>query len=288
MKFKYLRPEDIRALQRLHFEPRSLVEGYLAGRHRSLVVGSSTEFRDYRPYVPGDDLRRVDWRVLARTDRFYLRTHNQETNTVCHIFLDSSASMGFGKPWTKLDYASFFAAGLIYLVTRSNDAVSLHFFDESIRSSYPAGSTTRHMYTLLRALEDNRPNAHTSLATTLRDSLGLLRRRGALVVISDFFDDPGAIFEALHPYMHRGFEIHLFHLLAPDELDLAGRGLTTFVDLETRRRIVAHTPSIRRQYQAAIQDHIRKLRELARRRQVRYTLARTDEPHVALYDRLMP
>ncbi|OGV47215.1 MAG: hypothetical protein A2X46_03860 [Lentisphaerae bacterium GWF2_57_35] len=278
----------MRALQRLAFEPRSLVEGHLAGRHRSTAIGSSTEFRDYRPYVPGDDLRRVDWRVLARTDRFYLRTHNQETNAACHVFLDSSASMGFGAPASKLDYGSFFVAGLAYLVARRHDAISLHLFDDAVRAFFPAGSTTRHLHTLLRALEANPPGARTSLAVALQHSLGRLRRRGTLVLVSDFFDDAGAIFDALNPYLHRGFEIHLFHVLDPEELQLPERGLATFVDLETNGRVVAHTPSIRKLYEQAMADHIRNLRELARRRHVRYTLARTDAPHIALYDRLIP
>ena len=286
MKFKYLRPEDIRTLQRFIFAPHTLVEGRMAGRHRSVAIGSSTEFRDYRPYVPGDDLRMLDWRVFARTDRPYLRTHNQETNSVCHILLDGSASMGFGAPATKLDYASFFAAALAYLVTKSNDAVSLQIFDREIRRFFPPGSTAAHLHNLLHALEANTPGRETSLAAVLQRAFALLTRKGTLVVVSDFFDDPGAIFAALSPYLHRGFEVHLFHLLDPAELDLSEKGLITFADLETRGRTVAHTRSIRDAYGQAKQAHIRNLRDLARRRQVRYTLARTDTTHMALFDQL--
>ena len=286
MKFKYLRPEDIRTLQRFVFAPHTLVEGRLAGSHRSTAVGSSTEFRDYRPYAPGDDLRRLDWRVFARTDRYYLRTHNQETNSVCHLFLDGSASMGFGARQSKLDYASYFAAALAWLVTRGNDAVSLQIFDEQVRCFLPPGATTPHLHNLLRALESNPAGRPTSLAGALQRSLPLLARRGALVVLSDFFDDAAAIFDALSPYLHRGFEVHLFHMLDPAELELPERGLITFADLETRGRVVAHTRSIRAAYRAAMQEHIRNLRELAQRRKVRYTLARTDVTHMQLFDQL--
>ena len=286
MKFKYLRPEDIRTLQRFIFAPHSLVEGRLAGRHRSAAIGSSTEFRDYRPYVPGDDLRMMDWRVYARTDRHYLRTHNQETNSICHIFVDSSASMGFGARLTKLDYASFFAAALAYLVTKSNDAVSLQIFDEEVRRFLAPGASSLHLQELLHALETNAPGRQTALASALRRSLPLLVRRGTLVVLSDFFDDAPAIFDALSPYLHRGFEVHLFHLLDPDELDLPDKGLITFLDLENQGRVVAHTRAIRAAYRAAMQDHIRNLRGLAQRRRVRYTLARTDQTHLELFNEL--
>jgi len=286
MKFKYLKPEDIRALQRFVFAPRTFAEGRFAGRHRSLAVGSSTEFRDYRPYVPGDDLRRVDWRVFARTDRFFLRTHNQETNTACTVFLDSSASMGFGAPLSKLDYASHFTAALAWLVTRSNDSVSLHLFDRELRRSIPPGATLSHLHNLLRALETNPPGEQTALARALKRALLTFERKGSLVILSDFFDDAPGIFSALNPYLHRGFEIFLFHVLTPEELDLPEKGLATFLDLETGRRIVTHTRPIRAAYRAAMWDHVRNLRDLARRRQVHYALARTDGSYLALFDLL--
>jgi uncharacterized protein (DUF58 family) len=286
MNFRYLRPEDLRKLDSFEFAPRLVVEGWIAGRHRSFVVGSSTEFRDYRPYAPGDDLRLVDWRVFARTDRYYLRTHNQETNTACHVVLDSSASMGFGDP-PKLAYASFFAAAVAYLVTRGGDAVSLLTHDDGVRQFFPAGSTTAHLHRLLHALERNEPGRPTSVAAALQRAAPLLRGRGTLLVLSDFFDDAGAIFTALNPFIHRGFDVHLFHVLAPAELDLPARGLVAFEDLETRERLTAHTETLRAGYAAAMRAHVTNLRELARRRGLAYTLARTDASWFNLFDRLV-
>jgi uncharacterized protein (DUF58 family) len=284
--FKYLRSEDIRRLESFEFAPRIFVEGYLSGRHRSRHRGSSIEFHDYRQYVPGDDLALVDWRVYARTDRHFLRTFEQETNMECHIFLDSSASMGFQhETMTKLDYASFFAASLAYLVVRHGDRVSLQIFDEQIRHFSPPGSTQRHLQTLMHALEDNKPGKQTSIATALERSYPLLKRRGTLVVISDFFDDVASIFKALNPYLHRGFRIHLFHVITPEELTLKAQGLRTFIDMETGERVVAHADQIQAPYKQAMQDHIQNLRAYAVRRRVDYSVASLDTHYFQLFDR---
>jgi uncharacterized protein (DUF58 family) len=263
-----------------------VVEGYFAGRHVSRSRGSSVEFRDYRQYVPGDDLALVDWRVYGRTDRFYLRTYDQETSMDCHLFLDSSASMGFGQNPSKLAYASFFTACLAYLVVRGGDRISLQLFDEKIRAFIPPGSTGAHLNAVLNELERNRPGGQTSLAEALRVSFPLLKRRGILVVVSDFFDDPAAIFTALGPYLHRGFKVFLFHVLAPSELALEDRGLVAFRDLETGRRVTAHSADVREGYRAALGRHIDALRDLATRRGVDYLVARTDTPFHGLFERL--
>jgi uncharacterized protein (DUF58 family) len=285
-RFKYLRPEDVRALMALQFVPKAMAEGVLSGRHRSAARGASTEFRDYRQFVQGDDPALIDWRVYGRTDRHYLRTYEQETNMECHIFLDSSASMGFGEGTTKLDYASFFSAALAYLVTRSNDRVSLQIFDEEIRFHTPSGSTRRHLHNFLHALETNSPGGKTQLAEALQRSHPLLKRRGTLVVLSDFFDDPEAIFKALNPYLHRGFRIHLIHILHPHELDLTNRGLLTFRDMETGGRLIAHTEELRTAYAEAMREHVASLRSFATRRGIDYTMTSTESPYIALFDRL--
>jgi len=286
-RFQYLRPEDIRSLAGFEFAPKAVVEGYFAGRHVSRSRGSSIEFRDYRQYVPGDDLALVDWRVYGRTDRFYLRTYDHETSMDCHLFLDSSASMGFGRDLSKLEYASFFTACLAYLVIRGGDRVSLQLFDKTIRTFIPPGSTGAHLNGLLNLLERNRPGERTSLAESLRHSFPLLKRRGILVVVSDFFDDPAAIFTALGPYLHRGFKVFLFHVLTPAELELEDKGLVAFRDLETGRRVTAHTDDVREGYRHAIGRHIDALRDLAQRRNVDYTVARTDTHFHQLFERLV-
>jgi len=286
--YKYIRPEDIRRLSNYEFGVKALVEGYLSGRHRSKDRGASIEFAEYRQYVPGDDLALVDWRVFARTDRHYLKTFEQETNMECHIFLDSSASMGYQEEGSisKLEYASFFAACLSWLVVSKSDRVSLQLFDEKIRKFFEPGSTRRHLHNLLTALENNKPGKKTSLPEALHRAQPLIKRKGTLVVMSDLFDEPEAIFKALNPYLHRGFRVHLFHILDPAELKLPDKGLSRFIDMETDDNIVIHPENLRAGWEAEMQRHIQSLRRLSASRQVDYSLATTTTSWFQLFDRL--
>ena len=194
--------------------------------------------------------------------------------------------MGFGAPLTKLEYASFFSAALCHLVVRYSDRVSLTLFDTAVRQFFPPGSTRRHVDQLLTALERNQPGAETRLSTALKRSLPLLPRRSTLIVVSDFFDDAAAIFDALSPYLHRGFRVHLFHVLDPAEAELSAHGMLTFVDMENAARVVAHADLIRARYRTALDDHIRNLRALAVKRGIDYALARTDTHYFTLFDHL--
>lgn len=286
---KYLQPADIRRLKNYEFAAKAMVEGYLSGRHRSHQRGSSIEFHEFRQYTPGDDPAKVDWRVFARNDKLFLRTYEQETNLECHIFLDCSASMGFPENsdrLSKLEYASFFAASLAWWVSSRNDRVSLTLFDDGIRKHLPPGSTRKHLNDLLNLLEFNKPGSGTSITEALVRAQPLLRRKGTLVLISDFFCDPAALFQALNPYLHRGFRVHLFHLLDPDELALPDRGLSRFVDMESDARLTAHPRSVRAAWDAEILSHSRALRSLAASRQADYALCSTADSYFALFDRL--
>ncbi|SHI87281.1 Protein of unknown function DUF58 [Rubritalea squalenifaciens DSM 18772] len=285
---KYLKPEDIKKLRNYEFGAKALVEGYLSGRHRSRQRGSSTEFHEYRQYTPGDDPAMVDWRVYARSDRFYLKTFEQETNLECHIFVDSSASMGFrdAAELTKLEYASFFAACLSWLVIYKNDRVGLQLFDRDIRHHLPPGSTRKHLHSILDLLENNKPGSQTSLAESLKRAVPLIKRKGTIVILSDFFDSPEDIFKALNPYLHRGFRVHLFHVLDPSEIKLPDRGLSRFVDMETDENLIVHTTNLRQAWDQELQQHTRALRRLAASRLVDYTLIPTTESYHTLFDRL--
>lgn len=289
MQHRFLDPADVRRLKNYEFGAKAMVEGYLSGRHRSRQRGSSIEFHEFRQYVPGDDLSRVDWRVFARNDRMFVRTFEQETNLECHIFLDCSASMGFPENsprLTKLEYASFFAAALAWWVVSKNDRVSLTLFDDGIRRFLPPGSTRKHLNDLLNVLETNRPGSGTSIVTTLERARPLLKRKGTLVVLSDFFDEPAALFRALNPYIHRGFRIHLYHILDPSEIHLDDRGLSRFVDMESDEQLTVHPHSLRDAWNRGILDHTRTLRSLAASRQVDYAMVSTADPYFSLFDRL--
>ena len=287
-KHKYLLPKDILRLKNYAFGAKALVEGYLSGRHRSKDRGSSIEFHEYRQYTPGDDPAMVDWRVFARTDRHYLKTFEQETNMECHIFVDSSGSMGFkdAGPMTKLEYASFFAACLSWLVIQKNDRVSLQLFDEAVRECFESGSTVGHLHLLLNALEKNKPGKETNLSEALHKSFPLVKRKGTLVIVSDFFDAPEAIFKALNPYLHKGFKVHLFQVLDPSEQDLPELGLAKFIDMEDRSNVILHTGAIRSLWKEEMSGHLRVLRELAASRQVDFVSLNTEQSYFELFDRL--
>ena len=286
---RFLDPADIRRLKNYEFGAKAMVEGYLSGRHRSRQRGSSIEFHEFRQYVPGDDPSKVDWRVFARNDKLFLRTFEQETNLECHVFLDCSASMGFPENsprLSKLEYASFFAASLAWWVTSKTDRVSLTLFDQGIRKHLPAGSTRKHLNDVLNVLENNKPGSGTSIIEALSRAQPLLKRKGMLVLLSDFFCDPAELFKALNPYLHRGFRVHLFHILDPDELKLQDRGLSRFVDMETDDRIIVHPQSLREAWDAEILRHTRALRSLATSRHADYALTSTADSYFSLFDRM--
>lgn len=288
--YRFLKPEDVRRLGGYEFAAKAMVEGYMAGRHRSRQRGSSIEFHEYREYAPGDDPGLVDWRVFARTDRLYLRTFEQETHMECHLFLDSSASMGFASPGSgrpsKLEYASFATACLSWLVLRGHDRVSLHLFDEEVRAFLPPGSTRRHLHEVLTRLETNRPGGRTNLPDALRRARPLLKRKGTVVVISDFLTSPEEVFAALNSYIHGGFRVQLFHILDPGEMELADRGLARYEDMESGEKLTVHTAVIRDSYRRAMAGHIATMRRIATSRQVGYTVVRTDQSYFVLLDAL--
>ncbi len=275
---RYLRPEDARLLRAMHFSPRVMVEGALAGKHRSTLRGASMEFHEYRAYAPGDAPSLVDWRVFARSDRLHLKTFRLETHLECHLLVDASASMGFSDgPWSKLDWACFFAAGLAYLVTLRQDRVSLTLFDEKPRVFLPPGSTQGHFRQVLNALEDRPPQGGTNLEEALEKTLPLLKRRGTVIVLSDFLTDPGELFRSIGAYTHRGFRVFLFQILTPTELTLPDGLNRRFVDPESGRRVTARSDQVREAYVAEIDAHQRGLAALAVRRGIDCVQARTDQ-----------
>lgn len=288
LSHKYLRPEDVRHMANYRFGAQMMVEGWLAGRHRAKGRGASSDFLEYRPYSPGDDLRLMDWRLFARTDKHYLKAFENETHLECHIFLDSSASMGFrqGAELSKLEYASFFAACLSWLIVKSNDLVSLQIFDDSIRHFLPAGSTHKHLNQLLHLLEANKPGGETSISAALDRSRSLLKRRGSLVIISDFLDDPALLFRALNSYLHRGFKLILLQVLDPAEIRLTDKGAMRYKDMETGEQLVLHPEQIRDEYHARMQAHRQSIRAFALSRGVHFFSVSTRDSYYTLFDEL--
>ena len=283
-----LRPEDMTRLANYRFAVQMMAEGWLSGRHRARGRGSSTDFLEYRAYAPGDDPRLIDWRVFARTDRMQLKTFENETHLECHLFVDSSASMGYKEvgPMTKLRYASHFAACVAWLVVRGNDRVSLQLFDEKLRGYMPLGSTTAHLNQCLHMLEHNEPGGKTDLPEALAASRHLLKRPGTLVVVSDFLCDTTALRAALNIYLHRGFKVVLVQVLDAAELQLQGVGVSRYRDMETGEEVICNPEDLREAYAESMRAQQQALRALAASAGMLYLTAKTDESFYPLFDAL--
>lgn len=286
MSSPLLTPELLRELANVRFAPRNRVEGRHAGRHKSPLRGSSTEFRDYREYSQGDDPARVDWRVFARNDRHVIRTFEQESQTGCVLLLDRSASMDFGSPETKLRCAARLAACLAHIVVHSQDQTGLFLYTNDHHEWLPPAGNTRHLDNILRLLNSAKGDGSADLPEALHKLAGLLQRRCTLVLASDFYCDPAALFLALNPFVHRGMDVHLLHILDPQERQLPDAVMLAFEDLETGTRLRADPTALRARYQSALDDHVRALRELAIRRGVRHHMVFTDQPLFAALEGL--
>lgn len=261
---------------------RATVEGFLSGIHRSPFKGFSAEFAEHRQYFPGDELRRVDWRAYGKTDRFFVKEYEEETNLKAFLVVDASGSMRYrGKQSaTKFEYAQRVAASLAYLMLAQLDAVGLVVHDTRIRQVTPPRASSKHLLALLRDLEKVQPGGETALAPVWRDlAVTHLRRRSLVVLISDCFDDPVHLSRALRYLRHRKHEVLMFHVLAPEEIDFPFHNPTRFRDLEHAGvEVRADAQRLREEYRANFERYRQELSRTAHDLQVDYHLIRTDEP----------
>lgn len=262
---QYLNPEIIAQVNRLDLRARFIVEGFLAGLHRSPFQGLSVEFSEHRKYVAGDDLRTIDWNVLARTDRLYVRKYAAETHLACHIFVDASASMGHVGDWSagdagedghsaKMSYAIHLAAALGYLITQQQDAVGLAVLREGLESRLPPRSRRSDLVHLLSTLAALKPAGQTGLAAGIRDALASISHRGVVVLLSDLLTDTGDLLNALHAVRFRGHDLIVMHILDAAEAALAFRGAVRLEDPETGAVIDVDADEARERYRRAIDD----------------------------------
>jgi uncharacterized protein (DUF58 family) len=246
---RYLDPD---VLARVGFSPllaRVVVEGFLSGLHKSPFHGFSVEFADHREYVPGDDLKYLDWPLFARTDQYYIKRFEEETNLRCHIVLDASASMGYGTgQYTKWDYSCFLASCLAYLMLRQQDAAGLSLVSVKPGLLIPPRAKRLHLRTLMRGLVQQEPNGRTDLPSSLRAVLRNLKRRGLVVIISDLLDDPAPTLKAIRLFASHRHEVVVFHVLDGMERDFAFEGATQFVDLESNEELEIDPSASRAQY----------------------------------------
>jgi uncharacterized protein (DUF58 family) len=235
---RFLQPEIVSRFANMALRARLIVEGFIAGMHRSPYHGFSAEFAEYRRYNPGESTKYIDWKLYAKTDRYYLKVFEDETNLRASIVLDRSASMAFSSTGiTKLTYASLLAAALAYLMIMQRDAVGLAIFDSKINTLTPHRSVKKHLHLLLKELENITPGSKTSIGDSLISVAKRIKRRGLVIVMSDLMDDPDSIMASLKRLRHSGHETIVFHILDPMELKLNYHKEVKFVDMETGEAI---------------------------------------------------
>lgn len=256
------------------------MEGSVSGHHRSPHRGSSVEFAEYRNYVPGDDIRRLDWRVFARTDRYYLKEFEAETNLRCYVVLDCSGSMGFaGDHGTRLDYAKRIAATLSYLIINQGDAAGLLHVTEKTATEIPPRRNASHLQVILDTLGQARPTGETRLVPMLHELAEKARRRALVVILSDCFCDGDALRDALQHLRFQKHDLALFHLLDPLELDFEFDRPVRFVDMEGSQSIITEPATVRAEYKAQLKHFLGKLRDDCHEFNADYRRVTLDQPY---------
>jgi uncharacterized protein (DUF58 family) len=287
-----LDPRTLARLKGLELRARHVVEGYVSGVHRSPYHGFSIEFAEHREYAPGDDLRYVDWKVFGRTDKYYLKQYEDETNLIVYLVLDASESMTYRGPdaaLSKLEYAQVTAASLGWLVLKQQDAAGLVTFDDEVRALVREGGNPSHLKQLLHALETVDPRRKTATGPIFHDLAERLRRRGVVVVLSDLFDDVPSMLAGLKHFHHRRHDVIVLHVLDPAELDFPFRRPTLFRGLEQMPEVLTDPRSLRGAYLEEFRRFRHEVQRGCRNYQLDYHLLRTDEPlDVALTSFLAP
>ncbi len=259
---KLLDADTLARADKLGMAARFIVEGYMAGEHKSPYRGFAIEFSQHREYSPGDDVRHLDWKVLGKTDRYYIKQYEQETNFVAHILVDGSESMQYGSGEnSKLDYAKVAAACLAFLIIKQRDAVSLSLFDDSVREELPRGNTQNHLFNILEKLVQFNPQGETDLAGQLHALANRSQRKGLVIVISDFFDDEEAVLESVQHIRFVGHEVIGMQILDHDEIVFPFNGLVEFEGLENIENLKTRPTEIRKSYMKEFSDFQKKLKD---------------------------
>jgi uncharacterized protein (DUF58 family) len=280
MTNRYLDPEGLARVGNRELVARQVVEGFLTGRHRSPYHGFSVEYLDHRAYTPGDEVRRLDWKVLARTNKYYVKLFQDETNLRATILLDCSRSMTFRSgELSKLDYGSYLAAALTYLMLHQNDAVGLVLFDHQVRDYLPPRARPTQFRRVLDLLDQARPGGETAIGPVLHQIAERTRRRGLIIVLSDLLDDPADVIAGLQHFRHDHHEVIVFQLLDDAELTFPYDRMTRFKDMEGTGRVVTNPKALRGRYLARLEAWMERLRADCFERKIGYHLANTKQPY---------
>jgi len=276
---RFLNPTVLAGISGLDLIAKTVVNGFVAGLHRSPDFGFSQEFAEYRAYTQGDDLRHVDWNVFARTERCYLKRYRGETNSQLTVLLDASASMGYSSHTvSKIDYARYTAASLFYLANQQRDAAGLIVFDDDVRNYIKPSTRQGQFHRLLFGLEHAEPAARTDFAKPFIHFQEFLKRRGIVVVVSDFYETPAAVIKAVEPLRYHGNEVILFHVLDPKEIKPKLGEPVILVDLETQESMEVSPEYSENEYRQKMDAHIEGLSTGARGAGMDYHLLQTDRP----------
>ncbi|MFP6875313.1 MAG: DUF58 domain-containing protein [Roseibacillus sp.] len=276
---KLLDPKAIARAEALGMNACFIVEGYMAGEHKSPYRGFAIEFAQHREYAPGDDVRHLDWKVQAKTERYYIKQYEQETNFVAHLLLDGSESMNYRSgELSKLEYGKMMAACLAYVILHQRDAVALGIFDEEIREYLPRSDNRDNLFKIMNRLAGFDATGETQIAEVLHGMANQVRRKGIMIVMSDFFDDEAAIVEGIQHLRFAGHEVILMQILDPYEIDFPFTGMVEFDGLENIPKVQTRPTQIKKTYHREFEAFRQRLRDACDRNQCHFVEVRTDQP----------
>ncbi len=284
LRQRFIDPKVLSAIRSLSLVAKTVVQGFISGLHRSPYHGFSMEFAEYRAYTPGDDIRGIDWKVYGRSDRFFVKKYEGDTNTQLYLLLDCSKSMAFTSHGvSKLDYGRFLAASLAYLAGRQKDAVGLMTFDAEVRGFTRARTRRGQYHTLLHQLDEAEAGQTTAISHAVKQFANYTQKRSLIVLISDFYEEPEEIGRAARFLHLRGNDLLLFHLMDPAELDPPFSNASTLEDMESSEHLV-YVPEVRKPYQERLEQHISELQRTASEIAIDYQMLNTEKPlDLALY-----
>jgi uncharacterized protein (DUF58 family) len=275
---RFLHPETIARISRLDLRARHVVEGFISGMHQSPFFGHSVEFVQHREYVAGDDLRHLDWKVWSKTDRFYIKQYEEETNLRSTLVVDVSESMHYGRgALNKYAYACTVGACLAYLLLRQQDAVGLVTFDDQVRHTVPSRSQQNHIDAIVQGLHVSRPQAKTDLEKILRRVAETVGSRGMIILISDLLADRGPLFRGLEMLRHRRHDVLVFHILDDDEMEFPFAGTTRFEGMEELPQLLCDPRALREGYLEALEEYLVEVRRGCARQGIDYAQIRTGD-----------
>jgi len=276
---KYLDPHTLASLEGLDLQARMVVEGYVAGMHPSPYHGFSVEFAEHREYVPGDDIRHIDWKVWSKTDKLYLKQYEEETNLLLYLLLDTSESMGYhsGDNVSKLQYAQFIVAALAYMILQQQDSAGLVLFDDAVRRYLKPAGQPSQLKEIFHLLDVTPAREKSDLGVVFNDLAERFKKRGVVAVFSDLFDDVPRVITGLKHFRHRRHEVIVFHILDPAELEFPFRDPTLFKGMEGAEDILTDPHALKRAYQAELNSFLTQMEKECRMIDIDYVPLRTDQ-----------